>query len=138
MILSGTPCMVSDIDYRSDWPRLTKLLINFLFILPRKCHPSRLMQKAAMLKPGHAPQIGKGDAGQIYIDDFEGTRSSIDLRFPLISWNLASYTRKLFPESSLNNDLAYGYNRAKIAWYNIEPVLQERNNNNNPLRNNPG
>jgi cell surface protein SprA len=36
----------------------------------------------------------------------------------------------------LNNDLASGYNRAKIAWYNIEPVLQERNNPNNPLRNN--
>ncbi len=82
------------------------------------------------------PQIGKGGAGQVYIDDFEGTRSSIDLRFPLISWNLAS-TPKLFPESSFSNDLAYGYNRAKIAWYNIEPVLQEKNNNNNPLRNDP-
>ena len=43
-----------------------------------------------MLQPGHAPQIGKGNEGQIYIDDFEGTRAGIDLRFPLISWTLAS------------------------------------------------
>lgn len=33
------------------------------------------------------------------------------------------------------NDLRSGYNRAKIAWYNIEPVLQEKRNANNPLRN---
>ncbi len=82
--------------------------------------------------PGHAPQIGKGNEGQVYVDDFEGTRSSIDLRFPLISWTLAS-TPRLFPESTLSNDLAYGYNRAKLAWYNIEPVLQEKNNSNNPI-----
>ena len=89
--------------------------------------------EAAFLDPGHAKQIGKGNEGVIYIDDFEGTRSSIDLRFPLISWTLASTPQKaqdangniLFPEAQLNNNLAYGYNRAKLAWYNIEPVLQE-------------
>ncbi|HYH15769.1 MAG TPA: cell surface protein SprA, partial [Flavisolibacter sp.] len=41
-----------------------------------------------------------------------------------------------FPEAQLSNDLAAGYNRAKLAWYNIEPNLQERRNNNNPLRGN--
>ena len=46
--------------------------------------------EAAILQPGHATQIGKGNEGVIYIDDFEGTRNSIDLRFPLISWALAS------------------------------------------------
>jgi cell surface protein SprA len=40
----------------------------------------------------------------------------------------------MFPESALNNNLEYGFRRAKAAWYNIEPVLQERNNTNNPLR----
>ncbi|HYM93024.1 MAG TPA: cell surface protein SprA, partial [Chitinophagaceae bacterium] len=74
--------------------------------------------------------------GAIYIDDFEGTQSPIDLRFPLISWALASIPKNngLFPESALNNNLASGYNRAKLAWYNIEPVLQEKDNTNNPLR----
>ena len=94
--------------------------------------------------PDHAPQIGVGDEGLIYVDDFEGTKASIDLRFPLISWTLAStpYGAKdrngniLFPEAGLFDNLDYGKNRAKLAWYNIEPILQERNNPNNPIRNN--
>ena len=40
----------------------------------------------------------------------------------------------MFPESGLSNDLGSGFNRSKIAWYNIEPVLQEKNNSNNPLK----
>ncbi len=31
------------------------------------------MVKAAVLKPGHPKQIGKGSSGLIFIDDFEGT-----------------------------------------------------------------
>ena len=93
--------------------------------------------EAAYLKPGHAPQIGKGSEGLIFIDDFEGTRNAIDLRFPLISWGLASTPGRamdLFPEAELIMILQYGYNRAKLAWYNIEPVLQDRKNVNNPVR----
>jgi cell surface protein SprA len=30
---------------------------------------------------------------------------------------------RLIPESELNNDLSYGYNRAKLAWYIIDPSL---------------
>jgi cell surface protein SprA len=125
-----------DVDYRSDWPRLTKWLDKLPFYSTKQMSSISFYGEGAILDPGHAPQIGKGNEGQIYIDDFEGTRSSIDLRFPLINWTLAS-TPRLFPESTLNNNLEYGFNRAKIAWYNIEPVLQEKNNPNNPLRNNP-
>ncbi len=134
-----------DVDYRSDWPRLTKWLDKLPFYSTKEMSNITAYAEGAMLKPGHAPQIGKGNAGQVYIDDFEGTRAGIDLRFPLISWNLASIPQgnngsggsaPLFPESSLANDLASGYNRGKIAWYNIEPVLQERNNPDNPIGNN--
>ncbi|MGZ8540496.1 MAG: T9SS outer membrane translocon Sov/SprA, partial [Chitinophagaceae bacterium] len=128
-----------DADYRSEWPRLTKWLNKLPFYNSQETSSISAYVEGAMLQPGHAPQIGKGNAGQVYVDDFEGTRSGIDLRFPLISWNLASVPQNngLFPESALNNDLASGYNRAKLAWYNIEPVLQERGNNNNPYQNNP-
>ena len=78
--------------------------------------------KQPVLKPGHPQQIGKGSNGLIYIDDFEGSTSNVDLRYPLVSWALASTPQgtPLFPEASLTNDLAYGKNRAKLAWYNIE------------------
>ncbi len=34
----------------------------------------------------------------------------------------------------MNDSLAYGFNRAKIAWYNIEPTLQDNTNSNNPVK----
>ena len=128
-----------DVDYRNDLPRLTKWLDKLPFYSTRAMSSITTYAEAAILDPGHAKQINssKGDkGGQIYIDDFEGTRAGIDLRFPLISWTLASVPQGngLFPESALNNDLQSGYNRAKIAWYNIESVLQEKRNSNNPLR----
>ncbi|RYY60155.1 MAG: cell surface protein SprA [Chitinophagaceae bacterium] len=122
-----------DVDYRSDVPRLTKWLDKLPFYNTKTMSSITGYAEAAILDPGHAPQIGKGNDGNIYVDDFEGTKSSIDLRFPLINWNLASVPQ-MFPESALNNNLASGFNRAKIAWYNIEPVLQEKSNANNPIR----
>ena len=94
--------------------------------------------EAAVLQPGHPPQIGRGDQGLIFIDDFEGTRASIDLRFPFVSWALASTPQgnPKFPESTLTDSINYNFNRAKLAWYNIEPNLQDKNSPNNPLRRN--
>lgn len=45
---------------------------------------------------------------------------------PSMNWNLSS-TPLLFPESNVTNDLSYGYNRAKISWYNIDPMFQTHN-----------
>lgn len=56
-----------------------------------------------------------------YIDDFEGSQSNIDLKSPL-SWSLSS-TPIGFGGELNENDLAYGYKRAKLSWYNIDPVF---------------
>lgn len=40
----------------------------------------------------------------------------------MLSWNYASAPLS-FPESQLNNNKAYGFNRAKISWYNIDPAI---------------
>ncbi|MFZ9387074.1 MAG: cell surface protein SprA [Chitinophagaceae bacterium] len=134
-----------DVDYRNDLPRLTKWLDKLPFYTTKAMSSVTATAEAALLDPGHAKQINGTDrdgrpekGGQSYIDDFEGTRANIDLRFPLISWGLASIPQGngLFPESGFNNDLRSGYNRGKLAWYNIEPTLQEKRSNNNPLRNN--
>lgn len=134
----------ADFSYHNEVPRLNRWLDHLPFYTPNGTSTITAFGEGARMIPGHAPQIGKGGAGLIYIDDFEGTRASIDLRFPLISWALASTplgaTDKndnvLFPEASLYNNLDYGKNRAKLAWYNIEPILQERKNSSNPLRDN--
>lgn len=131
-----------DFDYNNDIPKLSRLLDKLPFYSTKTTSSITAYGEAAVLDPGHAPQIGKGNSGAIYLDDFEGTRSSIDLRFPLISWTLASVPFRsrnfdstiLFPEAEYAESLASGYNRAKLAWYNIEPVLQDPKNPNNPLR----
>ena len=134
-----------DVNYRKDLPRLTKLLDKLPFYSTTAPSTINFYGEGAYLKPGHAPQIGKGNAGVIYIDDFEGSKSGIDLRFPLISWSLASVpkgaTGRLgdprFPEGNLATpSLDYGKNRAKIAWYQIEQTLQQYKGSNNPFSNN--
>lgn len=56
-----------------------------------------------------------------YIDDFEASQTSIDLMSPQ-SWHLAS-TPVGFGGEIGNNNLDYNYNRAKLAWYSIDPVF---------------
>jgi cell surface protein SprA len=125
-----------DFNYRSQLPGLTRLLNRLPFYSTKEMSTITAYGESAFLKPGHAPQIGKGNSGTVYIDDFEGSTSSIDLRFPLTSWALASTPQgdSLFPEAGLNDQLAYGFNRAKMAWYNIEPTLQDNTNSNNPVK----
>lgn len=133
-----------DMNYNSELPRLNKWLGYLPNYKPSGTSSISAMAEAARMIPGHAPQIGKGAAGLIYVDDFEGTRASIDLRFPIVSWTLASTPKEatdrngniMFPEATLFDDLGYGRNRAKLAWYNIEPILQEKSNPNNPVRGN--
>jgi cell surface protein SprA len=127
-----------DFNYNSELPGLTRLLNKLPFYDSKATSTINAYGEAAILQPGHPSQIGKGDEGLIYLDDFEGTTSSIDLRFPFVAWTLASTPQgtSRFPEATLTNNLDYGKNRAKIAFYNIEPTLQDKNSPNNPLKGN--
>jgi cell surface protein SprA len=120
-----------DANYRSDLPGVT----HWLDKLPNYAAnaPSSLTAsgEVARLFPGHSKLIGKGSQGTVYLDDFEGASSSYDLKFPYNSWALASTPQDatdangkvLFPESTMMDSLQYGYNRALLAWYTIEPSL---------------
>ena len=61
-----------------------------------------------------------------YIDDFEGSQSNIDLKSPL-AWSLASTPIGFGGEfnDDPDSDLVwrYGYKRAKLSWYSIDPVF---------------
>ena len=130
-----------DMNYRKDLPRLTRLLDKLPIYTTTAPSSMNAYAEGAYLKPGHAPQIGKGNAGLVYIDDFEGSKSGIDLRFPSISWTLSSVPSgatddngvDMFPESQLNDNLDYGKKRSKIAWYQIEQILQQYRASNNPI-----
>jgi cell surface protein SprA len=81
--------------------------------------------------PGHSNAIGR--EGIVYIDDFEGAKSTIDLR-NIGTWFLASTPQgqaDLFPEANTNRR-DYGFNRAKMAWYVIDPLFYDQSNSLRP------
>lgn len=121
-----------DASYQSEFPALTRLLDKLPLYATSAPSFINASGEVAGLFPGHPKQINALDPeGSIYIDDFEGTRSSIDLRMPPQNWSLASTPvgardkngNLLFPEATLNDNLDYGKNRARLAWYMIEPTM---------------
>jgi cell surface protein SprA len=122
-----------DGSYQSEMPALTRLVDKLPIYSTTAPSFINASAEVATLRPGHPKQINSldGAGGSTYIDDFEGTRSSYDLKYPAASWSLAStpvgardrYGNVLFPEASDNNKLTYGFNRARLAWYSIEPTL---------------
>ena len=113
-------------NYSSEVPFLTRL-VNKLPNMDTDV-PSNISVRGevAFLKP----ETPKNDSFQgeatIYVDDFEGSQSTIDMR-SAYAWSLAS-TPLNDAESQYNfnasaNDLSYGHKRAKLAWYTIDPIF---------------
>ena len=127
-----------DVNYSSASRFLTKLVDKLPFISTKEPSTFTFSGEFAQLIPGHprALNFAGNNSGISYLDDFEASRSVIDLKSS-IAWQLSA-TPQLFPESRLMDDLAYGYNRAKIAFYNIDPTFYNRAATNIPasVRNN--
>ncbi|MBL7719992.1 MAG: cell surface protein SprA [Flavipsychrobacter sp.] len=121
-----------DANYQSEFAGLTRALDKLPIYSTTAPSFINATGEVATLRPGHAKQINVLDPeGSINIDDFEGTRSAYDLKFPANSWTLASTPfglhdrsgNPMFPEAGMGEKLQYGMNRAKLAWYFIEPSL---------------
>jgi cell surface protein SprA len=122
----------ADVNYQSEAPALTRLMDKLPIYSTTSPSFISASAEVASLLPGHPKQINSLDPeGAVYIDDFEGTRSSYDLKFPAAAWTLAStpvgakdrFGNILFPEASDHDKLSNGFNRAKLSWYFIEPTL---------------
>ena len=87
-----------------------------------------LQGEFAQLIP-HKKKTGT-NSGSSYLDDFESSQNTIDIRSPY-SWFLAStpYDPQggMFPEAGLSNDVAYGKNRALLAWYYVDRMFTQKN-----------
>lgn len=126
----------ADFKYGSELPFLTKALDALPFYSTKEQSNFTVQGEIAHLIPGHNRAVGKGDEASVYLDDFEGSSSSIDLKGTPQVWRLASTPRgatnksgaELFPEASLSNDLRYGFNRAKLAWFSIDPTFFDNKN----------
>ncbi|MBC8048001.1 MAG: cell surface protein SprA [Fimbriimonadaceae bacterium] len=125
-----------DINYTKEAPWLTRALDKLPLFDTKEMSTISFSGEVAKFIPGVSKAIGKGDEATIYIDDFEGSRSAYDLKFPFSAWVLASTPQGatsetgtvLFPEANLFDSLEYGMNRSKIAWYTIDPLFLRPDN----------
>ena len=111
----------TDLAYQTESGFLTKMVDKIPFIETKEKSSIDFSAEAAYLIPGHSRAIGKD--GNAYLDDFEGSQSTIDIR-SINQWFLASTPKlqqDLFPEGDIEDNLQYNYNRAKLSWYIIDP-----------------
>ncbi len=118
-----------DFQYNDESRLITKLIDKLPGIETKMPSKVTIDGEFAHFIPGHPSVIGS--SGTSYIDDFEGTKSTIDLK-STVNWFLAStpqgQTRSgEFPEAAIGTGLEYGYNRSKLAWYIIDPLFYDRN-----------
>ena len=115
-----------DFNYQTESPFITKMLDKLPFYSTKAASRITIEGEFADFIPGHSKAVGK--SGTTYIDDFEGTKSTIDLK-NVGTWFLASTPQGQpteFKEALPGTGLKYGYNRAKLAWYTIEPIFYDR------------
>ena len=117
-------------NYRTESRFLTKMVDKIPLINTKEVSTISVSGEFAHLIPGNARAITKG--GISYIDDFEGSVNFIDLKSRQ-SWALASTPQgqtasNMFPEGAVTNNIGNGMNRARVAWYIIDPLFFRNNN----------
>lgn len=118
-----------NLTYRSQSRLITRFVDAIPFINTKAPSNVSIDAEFAHFIPGHSKAIGK--TGTTYIDDFEGAKSTIDL-LSAGNWFLASTpqgqtTVDFFPEGASTTNLAYGFNRSKLAWYRIDRLFYDKN-----------
>ncbi|MDR0763473.1 MAG: cell surface protein SprA [Bacteroidales bacterium] len=125
-----------DVSYEDESRWLTKA-VDAILPFAKSKSPSRisLYGEFAHFIPGHASAINKSNSreGITYIDDFEWTKSTFNLK-EAYAWYLASTPQKqpnLFPESedAFMGTTVSGFNRAKLSWFIIDNIFYNKNNN---------
>ncbi len=111
--------------FHMSWKQESQWLTNMIDKLPlvRATQPSQITFNAefAQLEAGQNKKI-QGQAS--YLDDFENSSNKTSLATPSY-WTMSS-TPSMFSESKLTSDVQYGYNRALLAWYNVDPIFTRR------------
>ncbi len=109
-----------------NWKKESQWLTNALDKIPflNVSQPSYIQFNAEF---AHliAGQAGGTQDNASYLDDFEDTKTSIQLGTPS-SWVISSVPSMFPDESKDKTTLAGGYHRARLAWYNIDPLFTRR------------
>lgn len=117
--------------FHMNWKQNSQWLTNMLDKLPflNLSAPSSISftGEYAQLNAGKA----KGAQGNAsYLDTFEDTKKPYSVSNPK-EWVLSS-TPSHLEYGKLTNDVKYGYNRARLAWYTIDPLFTRRSSSMTP------
>ena len=114
-------------SWKTEMQWLTLLLDKVPWINATAPSTFQINAEFAHLIPGHTKEVGQ--VGTAYVDDFESTKTNIDIHYPSY-WRLASTPRAdRFPEHALSNDVDYNKNRALLAWYAVDPIFGKPSSN---------
>lgn len=115
-----------DLNYNSDSRWLTRMVDKLPLINTKEKSSITFSGEFANFVPGHPRALNFAGSrnGSSYLDDFEASRSVIDLK-SAITWQISG-TPRLFANDYTSTGLEYGYNRARLAWYNIDPIFYNR------------
>lgn len=129
--MGGEPLNNTIWGLNMSWKKESQWLTNMLDKLPllNLTQPSSINFTAefAQLIAGNNSS-SQGNAS--YLDDFENANTDIDISDPH-EWIISS-TPSMFTESTYNNDVRYGYNRALLSWYYIDPLFTRRSSSLTP------
>lgn len=121
----------TNIAYNTQFQWLTNWVDRIPFVTATAPSTLSFSGEFAQLIPGESDD---SESGIAYVDDFETSQSSLDIRNPY-SWFLAStpYDENgLFPEAALSNQVEYGMNRAALSWYYIDQLFTSSNSSTTP------
>ena len=114
-----------------NWKKESQWITNMLDKIPflHLTQPSNISFSGEFAQLLAGQSHGTQDNAS-YIDDFEDTKNTIDVSTPT-SWIISSVPT-MFPESKDKTTLASGYNRARLAWYTIDPLFTRRSSSLTP------
>ena len=110
-----------------NWRKESQWLTNVLDKIPFL----HLTQPSQISFTGEFAQLIADEAGGTqdnasYIDDFEGTKTTIDVMTPT-SWFISSVPSLNFKDDySDKTGLSSGFHRSRLAWYTIDPLFTRR------------
>ena len=110
-----------------NWRKESQWLTNVLDKIPFL----HLTQPSQISFTGEFAQLIAGEAGGTqdnasYIDDFEGTKTTIDVTTPT-SWFISSVPSLNFKDDySDKTGLSSGFHRSRLAWYTVDPLFTRR------------
>ncbi len=110
-------------NFSTELPFLTRWVNKIPFINTNVPSILSFRGEVANLIAGKPKNTQLQGESNVYIDDFEGAQTNIDIK-GFNSWKLSSVPYKNFKGSEIkNNEISRGFGRSKLAWYSIDPIF---------------